>query len=160
MKGKVTIMNSQNFTKTIVVEQSPEEAFDAINDVGSWWTGDIDGRTDQLGAEFTYRYKDFHRTTQKITELVRGKKIVWHVTASYLGFVADKNEWDGTDVVFEIEKKGDKTEVRFTHVGLVPPIECYDKCSSAWGFLVAESLRNRIATGKSQAQPKELRDRS
>ncbi len=27
-------------------------------------------------------------------------------------------------VVFEITKKGDKTELRFTHVGLVPVFEC------------------------------------
>lgn len=152
-------MNQQNFTKTITVEQSPAEVFAAINDVRGWWSGDIEGRTDQLGAEFTYSYKDLHRTTQKITELVPGKKIVWHITASHLGFVAKKNEWDGTDVVFEIAKKGDRTEVRFTHVGLAP-LECYDRCSSAWGFFVTESLRNRIATGKGAPLAKELRERS
>lgn len=150
-------MKTKNFTTTILVDRTPQEAFDAINDVRGWWSGEIDGRTDALGAEFTYSYKKLHRTTQKITELVPGKKVVWHVTASQINFVRDKSEWDGTDMVFEIAKKGDKTEVRFTHVGLVPTIECYDGCSGAWGFYVNESLRDRIMTGQGQPNPDERR---
>lgn len=142
-------MQNRNFTVAIEVDQTPEAVFAAVNDVRGWWSGDIEGRTDTLGAEFTYRYKDVHRTTQKITEWVPGKKVVWHVTESYLAF--DKaNEWDGTDIVFEIQRKGDKTELRFTHVGLVPAFQCYGDCSGAWGFYVNESLRKRITTGKGQ----------
>ncbi len=150
-------MKTKNFTTTILVDQTPQEAFDAINDVRGWWSGEIDGRTDALGAEWTYSYKKVHRTTQKITELVPGKKIVWHVTDSQINFVRDKSEWDGTEIVFEIAKKGEKTEVRFTHVGLVPTIECYDGCSGAWGFYVNESLRDLIAKGKGQPNPDERR---
>jgi hypothetical protein len=145
-------MKKQDFTTSILVDQTPEEVFAAVNDVRGWWSGVIDGPTDVLGAEFTYSYKDFHRTTQKITELVAGKKVVWHVTRGYIGFVDAKNEWDGTDIVFEIAKKGDKTELRFTHVGLQPEIACYGKCSNAWGSLIGDNLKKRIATGKSAAQ--------
>jgi hypothetical protein len=113
-------MNDPNFTISFTVEQSPEAVFQAINDVRRWWSGEIEGRTDQLGAEFTYRYKRLHHTTQKITEWVPGKKVVWHVSDSHIDFVRDKGEWNGTDIVFEIAKKGDKTELRFTHVGLIP----------------------------------------
>jgi hypothetical protein len=146
-------MKTQNFTTTILVDQTLQEAFDAINDVRGWWSGEIEGTTDVLGAEWTYSYKKLHHTTQKITELVPGKKIVWHVTDSEINFVRDKSEWDGTDIVFEIAKKGDKTEIRFTHVGLVPTIECYGDCSGAWGFYVNESLRSFIAKGKGQPNP-------
>lgn len=143
-------MKTPDFTTTLLVEQSPQEAFDAINDVRGWWSGEIEGRTDQLGAEFTYRYKAAHRTTQRITELVPGKKVVWHVVDGQLDFVRDRHEWDGTDIVFEIARKGDQTEVRFTHVGLVPSLECYEACTGAWGFYVNESLRAFIAKGKAR----------
>ena len=122
------------------MDRSPDEVFAAINDVRAWWSGEIDGRTDGPGAEFTYSNGDVHRTTQKITEWVPGKKVVWHVVDSHINFVADKREWHGTDIVFEIAKKGRRTEVRFTHVGLVPAIECYDACSVAWGHYVNDSL--------------------
>ena len=143
-------MSGQNYTTSLTVDQSPEEVFAAISSVRGWWSGEIDGRTDKLGAEFKYRYKDLHKTTQKITELVPGKKVVWHVVESHINFVKDKNEWNGTDVVFEIAKKGGKTELRFTHVGLVPAFECYGDCSGAWGFYINDSLRSFIATGKGQ----------
>jgi hypothetical protein len=43
-----------------------------------------------------------------------------------------------------------KTELRFTHVGLVPAFECYGGCSDAWGFYINDSLRSLITTGKGQ----------
>jgi hypothetical protein len=148
-------MNDQSLTTSFTVDQTPEEAFDAINNVRGWWSGEIDGRTDKLGEVFTYRYKDVHRTTQKITEFVPGKRVVWHVTDAELSFVKDKTEWNGTDIVFDIAKKDGKTEVRFTHVGLVPAFECYGGCSGAWGFYINDSLRNLITTGKGAPNQKE-----
>jgi hypothetical protein len=44
-------MNNQDFTLAILVDKSPKEAFDAINNVRGWWPGDIEGRTDRLGEE-------------------------------------------------------------------------------------------------------------
>ena len=69
---------------------------------------------------------------------------MWHVTDSHIDFVKDKAEWAGTDIVFDIRKKGDETEVRFTHVGLVPEVECYDACFEGWTFYV-NSLKKLIA---------------
>ena len=144
-------MRGQSYTTSFTVERSPDEVFAAINDVRAWWSGDIEGRTDVAGAEFTYRYDKLHRTTQSITELVPGKKVVWHVVASDLSFVADSREWHDTDIVFEIAQKGSRTEVRFTHQGLVPAIECYDACSAAWGHYINDALFRWISTGKATA---------
>jgi hypothetical protein len=152
-------MKDQNLTRSFTVDQTPEEAFAAINKVREWWSGEIEGSTDKLGAEFTYRYKDVHYSKQKIAELVPGKKVVWLVEDSYLSFIEDKTEWNGTKVVFEISKKGGKTEVRFTHVGLAPNDECFKACSDAWGFYITGSLRNLIATGKGEPNKKESRIR-
>jgi hypothetical protein len=143
-------MKTKDYTTSFTVDQSPQEVFDAINNVRGWWSEEIDGRTDKLGAEFKFQHKDLHRSTQKITALAPGKKVVWHVSDSRIGFVKDKTEWTGTDVVFEITKKGGKTELRFTHAGLVPAIECYDGCSGAWGFYINDSLRSLITTDKGQ----------
>jgi hypothetical protein len=75
---------------------------------------------------------------------------VWRVSNSSLAFVKDKSEWNGTDIVFDISKRGDKTEVRFSHRGLVPKNECYESCSNAWGMLINGNLRKLIATGERQ----------
>jgi uncharacterized protein YndB with AHSA1/START domain len=143
-------MKQQNFTASITVDQTPEEVFKAINNVRGWWSGEIEGETDKLGGEFTYRYKDMHRSRQKITEFIPGKRIVWHVTDAELGFAKNKTEWKGTDIIFEIARKGGKTELQFTHAGLIPAFECYGGCSGAWGALVETNLRKLIATGRNQ----------
>jgi hypothetical protein len=148
-------MNNINFTTSFSVDQSPEEVFDAINNVQGWWSQEIEGSTDTLNAVFTYHYQDVHRCTFKITEFVPGKRVVWHVLDNYFNFIKDKNEWIDTDVVFEIARKGDKTEVRFTHVGLVPAYECYGICSDAWGSYITGSLHDLITTGKGQPNPVE-----
>jgi uncharacterized protein YndB with AHSA1/START domain len=151
-------MNDKDFTTTITIDRSPKEVFDAINNVRGWW-GEIDGSTDKLGAEFKYHYKDIHLSSQKITELVPGKKVVWHVVDSRLDFVKDKTEWNGTDIVFQIAKKDDKTELRFTHVGLVPALECYEDCKEGWSFLIKDNLRKLIRAGKGKPIEKEKGDR-
>jgi hypothetical protein len=148
-------MKNQNYTASFTVDQSPKEVFDAINNVRGWWSQEIEGSTDELGAEFKYRYKDMHRCEFKITEFVPGKRVVWHVVDNYFSFVDDKSEWKGTDVVFEISRKGDKTVVHFTHVGLVPAYECFNVCSDAWGSYIKGSLRNLITKGKGQPNPAE-----
>src|ERR1700737_2245930 len=113
-------MNDQNFTTTFMVDKTPEEVFAAINNVRGWWSGEIEGSTDRLGDEFTYRYEDLHYSKQKSTELIPGKRVVWLVLDSYLKFIEDKSEWRGTNITFEIAKKGDQTDVHFAYVGLVP----------------------------------------
>jgi len=148
-------MKDQNFNATFTVDQTPEEVFAAINNVRGWWTGEIEGYNDKLGAEFTYRYKDLHYSKQKITELIPGKKVVWRVVEASLNFVEDRTEWNGSEITFQISRQGDKTEVRFTHVGLVPEHECYNACSGAWGSYINGSLRSLITTGK--GEPNQMR---
>lgn len=88
-----------------------------------------------------------HYTKLRVVELVPGKKVVWQVLENHLNFVEDQSEWVGTKISFEIERKGEQTEVRFAHLGLVPQYECFDVCSNAWGSLMHHSLPRLITTG-------------
>jgi Activator of Hsp90 ATPase homolog 1-like protein len=144
-ESEVPMTNDKSITITITVDQTPEEAFAAINDVRGWWLGAIEGPTDALGGEFTFRYQDIHYSKQKVTELVPGRKIAWAITDSALQAAEPKDEWTGTKVVFDIARKGDKTEIRFRHLGLVPDFHCYRACSKGWTYFIQESLRAFIA---------------
>jgi len=138
-------MSDQSYSTAFTVDRTPVEVFAAINRVRDWWTGDIDGITDQLGEEFSYRYQDLHYSKQKVVELVPGARVVWHVVEARLPFARDPQEWTGTDIVFDIAALGDATQVRFTHLGLVPDVECYEACSGAWGHYLNGSLRQLIS---------------
>lgn len=141
-------MSTKNFTTVFVVNQTPDQVFSAINRVREWWSGEVEGSTEKLGDEFTYRHEDLHFSRQKITELVPGKKVVWTVMDGLLSFVTNKTEWKSTQIVFEISTKGSQTEVRFTHVGLIPELECFDDCSSGWNYFAGQALKEYIETGK------------
>jgi hypothetical protein len=130
-------MTTTDFTTTLLVGQTPEEAFDAIKNVRGWWSGlyseEFEGESDKLDDEFSFFAGDgAHYTKQKLVELVPGKKIVWLITDSKLTFVQNQTEWTGTKLCFEFLAQGDTTKIVFTHIGLVPEFECYDACSSAW----------------------------
>lgn len=144
-----------DFTSTFTVERTPQEAFEAVTNVRGWWSEEVEGVTDQVDGEFLYRYQDVHRCTVRVTELVPDRKVVWHVLDNYFNFIQDQGEWKGTDIVFEISERDGGAEVRFTHVGLLPEHECYDVCSNAWGGYIGGSLRNLIATGQGQPNPRE-----
>ena len=139
-----------DLTYTILVDQTPEEVFIAVNNVRGWWSEEIEGGTEQLNDEFNYHFEDVHRCKMKIIESIPGKKIVWDVLENYFKFTKDSSEWTGNKIVFLITEKDGKTQLQFTQVGLVPEYECYDICRNAWGNYFNNSLRNLITTGKGQ----------
>lgn len=147
-------MENQNFTVSFLTDQTPKEAFDAINNVYGWWTENIEGNSQKLNDEFEVRFGEVHYSKQKLIEVIPDKKVVWLITDSKLNFLKDKNEWTNTEISFDIAEQDNKTQVSFTHIGLIPKIECYRDCSNAWSYYVT-SLRNLIITGKGQPEPKE-----
>lgn len=141
-------LSTAGFTTTFFVDQTPHEVFTAINNVRGWWQGEVTGGTDKLNDEFDYRMEDIHYSRQKLVEVIPDKRVVWSVTDSQLSFIEDKDEWTNTRIIFDITEINNKTQVRFTHIGLLPAIECYDACSNAWEQLIQESLVSLITTGK------------
>lgn len=146
-------MVNNSFRTTFAVDQSPEEVFRAIVDVPGWWTGDVDGSAAKVGDEFVYRYADLHVSRQRVTELDPGRTVVWRVLDAKLSFTADPAEWTGTEIVFRIDRRDGRTVLTFEHLGLVPDVECFDQCSSAWGFFINGSLQRLVTTGEGPTTP-------
>jgi hypothetical protein len=141
-------MKTKDYTTTITVDATPQEVFKNINSVTKWWTKNLKGSTQKLNDEFTVQFGDVHVSTQKLVEVIPDKKVVWLVTDSRLNFIDNKQEWTGSKISFEISELQNKTQIRFTHHGLTPEVECFNDCSNAWGEYIQESLLPLINTGK------------
>jgi hypothetical protein len=148
-------MKEQDYHTSITVDATVQEAFDCINHVSQWWTENLEGSSQKPDDEFTVRFGDVHYSKQKLVEVVPDEKVVWLVTDSKLNFIKNKQEWTNTKIAFEILTQNNKTQVHFTHIGLVPEIECFDACSNAWSEYIQGSLLKLINTGKGQPTRKE-----
>ncbi len=151
-----------NLTATVTVPpQPPEQVFGAITDVRGWWSENLIGNSAALHDEFVFtddseyagqtarssngiRYARF-----RLTEVVPGRRMVWHVVDCHLNFVADHREWADTHVVFDLAPTPEGTTVHFTHEGglTAAESECFDACSRGWTFYITRSLPDLIATG-------------
>jgi hypothetical protein len=147
-------MKKPDYTINIVANTTPEEAFNSINNVSEWWTQSLEGNSKKLDDEFTVRFGDVHYSKQKLVEVVPGKRVVWLITDSKLNFLENKQEWTNTRIIFDISTQNGKSKIQFTHVGLIPELECFDACSNAWSQYI-QSLRSLVTTGKGRPAQKE-----
>ena len=140
-------MNANNFHTSITVDAAASEAMKKINQVDLWWAKNFTGRAEQLNDQFTVRFGETF-VDFRISEFVPEKKVVWKVTDCNLHWINNKKEWNGTDVVFELSGNANGTEIDFTHIGLVPGVECYNDCEVGWTGHITQSLVKFINEGK------------
>jgi len=145
-------MENQNYNATFTVSQSANKVFESINTVTKWWTENLEGSSEKLNDEFKLLWGGDNFVSIKIIESVPFNKIVWHVTDCYLEWLKDKHEWTNTKMSFEISTIDNSTQLHFTHIGLVPEVECYNDCVKGWDQYVKGSLLKLIAEGEGQPQ--------
>ena len=141
-------MVNEDFSISFLVEQSPEVVFNAINNVRGWWSEALEGNSEELNDEFIYRHEPFHYSRHKLVQVVPKERVVWLTTDSNLTFVTKNNEWNGTEVVFQISRTDIQTQLTITHKGLVPTLQCFQGCSKGWTHYLQNSLLPLITTGK------------
>lgn len=139
-------MSKKDFHTAITVNATPKETFKKIAQVSKWWAKDFTGKAESLNDTFTIRFGDTF-VDFKITEVIPDVKIVWSVTDSYLPWLRDKKEWNNTQVVYQLSSVNNKTQVDFTHIGLVPGIECYNQCEKGWTRFATISLPKFLNEG-------------
>lgn len=120
--------------------------------IASWWTRDCTIE-ERLGGRVTARFPrhDFF-ATMIVSKLEPDRAVEWtciacsHPAAS--GY-ADREDWVGTRMRFELEPVGTGTRLTFTHKGLLP-LECRESCIAGWTHFLGESLRDLMADGRGQ----------
>ncbi len=141
-------MKNKDYKISLTVDAPLHEVFQKINCVTDWWTDELKGHSEKVNDVFTVQFGDIHLSTQKVIELIPNKKIVWLVTDSKLTFIEKQQEWTNTQIVFELSHSNNQTQLDFTHIGLVPEVQCYDGCSKGWDYYINGSLFKYLTTGK------------
>ena len=151
-------MENKNYHKSIIVNISAEEAMKKISQVNLWWKKDYKGSAEKLNDTFTVPFTEPSFVDFVVSELIPDKKIVWKVTDCYLPWFRDKKEWNNTEIVFQLSEDSpddtigrSSTKIDFTHIGLVPEVECYDACEKGWNGHI-HTLHQLINEGKGLPQ--------
>ncbi len=140
-------MKKENFHLSIVVNATAKEALESISHVSEWWAKKFEGRAEKLNDIFIVRFGETF-VTFKIVEVIPNKKIVWEVIDCYLHWLQNKKEWNGTKIQWEVSTTNNLTTIDFTHIGLVPAIECFNDCVTGWTGHVTKSLFKLITEHK------------
>jgi hypothetical protein len=144
-------MEDKSYRTAIEVTKSPGEVFERITkDVSKWWGGeDLSGLSTKLNDEFIILHPGSHYSVQKVVEFVPGKKLTWHITEGTLHWLKkDQHEWTNTKLIFELIPTATGTLLQFTHEGLVPEKECYERVSQGWDTVIKEWLFEFINVGR------------
>jgi hypothetical protein len=146
-------MEHNDFNSSISVKISADEAIKRISHVPDWWGITFSGKAGEQGDTFTVKMTGDSFFNFTVTELMPGKKLVWLVTDCYMPWYADKTEWIDTRLIFDLKENEGVTELRFTHEGLTPAVECYKDCETGWTHWIKTSLLSYLTTGKGVFRP-------
>jgi hypothetical protein len=140
-------MSTLGYATALVVCATPEQVLAAVTNPRAWWGEAVEGRADEIGAEFTFDVPGVHWSRLRVAE-AGPSRIVWDVVDSRIEYVDERDEWTGTRIAFDLENVPEGTRLSFAHDGLLPDLACYDSCSLAWATLVHDSLRRLIVEGR------------
>lgn len=142
--------NVENYVHILEVNTTADKVYQTLTDeIPLWWTELFEGSSWEVGNLFTIRFGDQIHKTMRVQELTRHTKIVWFVEDSLIALSELKNqtEWIGTTIIWEIEENKESTQIKLTHIGLNPAIECYEICSNGWLQFLG-SLKKFLETGE------------
>ncbi|MGH3274793.1 MAG: SRPBCC family protein [Streptosporangiaceae bacterium] len=125
-----------SYTRTLTAQTTPDKVFDALTNpaaVTSWWNAASVTGSGQAGGELRITFgTEPEPTVMRVLAADRPDVVIWDVAASPL--VPD---WVGTRPTFTITPVGDACRLDFAHHGLIPDLDCFDRCARDWGhFLI------------------------
>lgn len=141
-------MENRDFNCSISANISAAEAMKKINSVPEWWGVSFSGSIEKQNDQFVIKMGGDSFFDFTVEELIPGRKIVWLVTDCNMPWYSDKKEWAHTRLIFDLDEKDGMTELKFTHEGLTPDVECYTDCEPGWTHWIKTSLISYFTTGK------------
>ncbi len=123
------------------IRATPENVYPRVAStagIAEWFT-QASSPDYRKGGKLELRFSD-EPVSFTITELTEPSRIVWHCTST-------ENSWFNTDIAFEFAAQGDRTIVRFDHLGWPEVTDRFRDCSMSWAYFL-ESLRSLLEEGR------------
>jgi uncharacterized protein YndB with AHSA1/START domain len=135
-------IGADDYVTTRSFMASPATVFDALTTIpglSGWWAP-VTG-SGATGGELAF---SFYGTTKiiRVDTAEASSTVRWTILSDDM-----TPEWDGTTIAFDLlPAEGGGTQLHFVHRGLVPQLECFDKCSAGWAYYLG-SLVDYVDAG-------------
>ena len=116
--------------------------------LAGWWTTDTKG-TSEIGGQLIFRFGDLGGFDMEVLELDPSGHVRWRV-------VDGPEEWIGTEIDWNLEKRGDYTIIQFKHEGWREPVPFMHHCSTKWATFLM-SLKGLLETGSGRPSPGDVK---
>ena len=144
---ETSIKETGDFTAVLNLNADPPAVsalFTSADGVSRWW-GPTEGDADAGGTLIT-SFGQYGANAMRVLE-AGPTRIVWEsIAADGHPPTGHTKEWLGTTIQFDITPADDRTELRFTHAGLTPQLQCWDVCVAAWTQFLG-SIQSAAETG-------------
>ena len=139
-------MSGTDYSKTITVEASAEEAYKVIALGFEFWWARPDQLVAKVGdkAKFAFPpgkgYWAFQAADLRPGQYVEMVCFEAHHPGDGMPEAIEK-EWLGTKVMWYITETDGQSGIRFEHRGLTPDLHCYDVCTNGWDYFFVDTLK-------------------
>ncbi|HVU04044.1 MAG TPA: SRPBCC domain-containing protein [Polyangiaceae bacterium] len=131
------------------MKAAPEEIYRALTDVttlAKWWTTDTRGNGASVGDTLEFWFGTFCQQFI-VTALEPGRRVAWRSPEGQ-----GSDEWQGTEVTFDLSRDEKQTFVQFRHSGWRESTNFQGHCSMRWAVFLL-SLRDVVERGKGRPVP-------
>jgi len=123
------------------------DAIAAPGGTNGWWTtdGDVVKAPGQL---LRLNWSATDHIVFRIDRADRPSLMRWTCVAQHDRNLPRPDEWVGTTLTFSLGASDRTADLRFTHHGLVPALDCFDMCEGGWNFFLRRSLKQLVEVGR------------
>ncbi len=126
----------------VLIDAPVDRVYGAITEakgLAAWWT--VQAVAEPIvGSIADFKFGDRYHAGMRIVALEQPRRVEWKC-------VSGDDEWVETRIVFDLEKRGDQTLLRFQHGLWRSATDFFASCNYNWGHYLA-SLKSFCETGK------------
>lgn len=137
----------QNYEEIINVPAPQRDCFQAVaTQMDKWWTHTTDGGLEKVGDKVTAKFPpDYGFWTFEAIVFERLNRIEMICVDAHHKVDGQPEEidqeWLGTKIIWNFRSVGDTTEIKMTHEGLTPKLNCWGICLDGWKHFFKRSLK-------------------
>ncbi|MDD4975301.1 MAG: SRPBCC domain-containing protein [Bacteriovorax sp.] len=112
-----------------------------VEHIQNWWTKDASF----IEGKGVFRWREYGWVVDLLLDKSNDDRVVtWKCLRSNM---QNTDAWEGSTISFELTKEETGTELKLRHFNYKNS-PCYDICFDGWAFVVGNSMKHYLETGK------------